>query len=285
MSDQSDEEQQLRDKLERIDSKAKSLQADVAGANEKVGYVAESVETFKKGHQEVLNLHSMQDDLKPTVVSGNIMASAIEQQLDDLRKPVARLNYRIDSALPVFATTSVSSVTTSVSFAPETLVVRFRPYPFAPNSDMEFYGRKLSELDPSLGNTYRGAWNVFYTQQHDPKRAALFQMRQVYDHFFEKLAPDDKVRQSTFWSEKPGDKPNAIHRDERLCFAAHQCIRDEVRRTALLESVKETLRSYDRLQEAHKRGALSVENASEAFRASDSLIRRWIDAADQWPPK
>jgi hypothetical protein len=126
---------------------------------------------------------------------------------------------------------------------------------------------------------------LFYTQQHDQKRAALFQMRQVYDHIFEKLAPDDDVRQSVFWSVKGGDKPNAVYGQERLQFAAHPCISDEERRTALLESVKETLCSYDRLQEAHKRGALSIENASEAFAASDSLLRRWIDAADHWPPK
>jgi hypothetical protein len=150
---------------------------------------------------------------------------------------------------------------------------------------MEFYARKFSELDPSLGATYRSAWSVFYSQQHDPKRAALWQMRQVFDHLFDKLAPDDDVRESAFWSKKTGDKPDAIHRDERLCFAAHRCIRDEALRTGLLESVKETLRSYDRLQEAHKRGELSIEKANETFTSSDALIRRWIDAANPWPPK
>ena len=60
---------------------------------------------------------------------------------------------------------------------------------------------------------------------------------------------------------------------------------DEAQRTALLESVEETLRSYERLQAAHKRGAFSVDTANETFTASDSLFRRWIEATDQWPPK
>jgi hypothetical protein len=285
MSDDAGEEQELHDRLERIDAKAQSLKADITGANEKFGYIAESVETFKKGYEYLLNRSSMGDDARPALASGIRIASVIEHKLDDMRTRMGRLNYAIDVSLPIFAASANATVTSVNSFAPETTVVEFRPYPFAQNSDMESYARKLSALDPSLGATYRGAWNVFYTQQHDPKRAALFQMRQVYDHLLEKLAPDDEVRQSAFWSEKPGDEPSAVHRQERLHFAANRCISDDERRTALLESVNETLRAYARLQEAHKRGSLSVKNASEAFMASDSLLRRWIDAADQWPPK
>jgi hypothetical protein len=110
-------------------------------------------------------------------------------------------------------------------------------------------------------------------------------MRQVYDHLLEKLSPDDEVRQSEFWSKKGEGKSDAIHRHERLRFAAHRCISNLDKRMVLLESVKETLKSYERLQEAHKRGTLSIENASEVFAACDSLLRRWIDAADEWPPK
>ena len=136
MSDQTDD-QQLRDKLERIDAKAKSLKADVTLVNEKIGYVAESVETVQKGYEEILNRCSTQDDVRPTIASGDSMASAIEQPLNDMRKPVDRLSYRVDFALPIFAATSGATVTSITSFAPETQVVRFRPYPFAQNSDME----------------------------------------------------------------------------------------------------------------------------------------------------
>src|SRR5438093_2738103 len=111
MSDQSNQDQQFQDTLDRIDSKAQALKADAAGANEKIGYVAESVHTFKKGYEEVLNRRSVQDDLRPTIDSGNQMASAIEHQLDDMRIRIDRLGYRIDSALPIFAITSAASVT------------------------------------------------------------------------------------------------------------------------------------------------------------------------------
>jgi hypothetical protein len=71
-----------------------------------------------------------------------------------------RLNYGIDASLSIFAASTGAMITTVNSFAPETIVVRFRPYPLAQDSDMESYARKLSTFDPSLGNTYRGAWSV-----------------------------------------------------------------------------------------------------------------------------
>ena len=92
-----------------------------------------------------------------------------------------------------------------------------------------------------------------------------------------KLAPDEEVRKSPFWTKKTGEKPDGVTRRGRLQFAAHRCITNDSGRTALLVSVDETLRSYDRLPEAHKRGALSIDKANEAFKANDSILRRWID--------
>jgi archaellum component FlaC len=116
-SGQPAQDQELREKLERIDSKAKSLKADISGANEKIGYVAESVETFKKGYEVILNRYSTQDDAFQTIASGNTMADAIEQQLDDLNKRVGRVSYQLEFAMPLFVATTSTAVTSVNSFA------------------------------------------------------------------------------------------------------------------------------------------------------------------------
>ena len=43
------------------------------------------------------------------------------------------------------------------------------------------------------------------------------------------LAPDEAVRNSSHWAQKVGDRPNAVHRDERLRYAAHRWVTDPAR--------------------------------------------------------
>ena len=95
-----------------------------------MGFVSESVETFKNGFELALNLRSTSDDMRPTFESGHRMASAIEQQLDDMRTRVDRINNRLDMAMPLFAATSSSSVTMVNSIAPESHFIRFQSCPF-----------------------------------------------------------------------------------------------------------------------------------------------------------
>lgn len=284
MSDPLDRDDEFRNQLGRLEAKANSLKDSVTDMSEKVGYIVASVDTFARGYDAVLNLGSTGDDLSPTVASGLRMASELERTLEGLSREASQYGQSVDLSLSLFSTASSSVVTTCNSLTPNVPGIHFRPCPFLQDSDENTYARKLSELHAPLGDTYRSAWNLSYTQQHDPGRGALWQMRQVLDHLFERLAPDDAVRASGFWSQKEGDRSDAIHREERLRFAAHRCIRDPTRRTVLLESVQETLRSYERLNTAHKRGAIAPQTADDVFRAADAVIRRWIDTCDPWPP-
>src|SRR5437667_5175277 len=118
----------------------------------------------------------------------------------------------------------------------------FQPCPFLSDSDEEVYVGKLSQLDPALGETYRAAWSGYYDQR-DPGRSALWQMRQVFDHFFDILAPPGPVKLSEHWSPKPAPRPNAINREERLRFAADRWVLAD-QRLVLIESVNETVRAY-----------------------------------------
>jgi len=54
---------------------------------------------------------------------------------------------------------------------------------------------RLKKLDPALSDTYASIREVLYGTQSDPERGALYLTRQVFDHFFSLLAPDNLVRQ------------------------------------------------------------------------------------------
>ena len=274
-----------QDQLDRLDSKAKYLNETLSKSNEKIGYVQESVNIITKSYRSLMNLCSTGDDVQPTLMSGNTIAHALERELDIVISQALPLSVKIDAILPTIASTSYSVATSCNSFYPNLPIVQVYPCPFLPDSNVDTCTCKLSSFDKSLADVYRGAWNVFYTQRPDPKRAALFQMRQVFDHLFDRLAPDDEVRQSPHWTKKPGDRANAIDREERIRFAAHRCITDTNQRILLLAMTQDMMRSYNRLNKAHERGFLSQESADDAFKAMDAIINRWIDASDPWPPK
>ena len=280
-----DKDEPLRDQLDRLSDKAKDLKKVVANANEAVGYIEKSVDVFKEGSLGIVNLRSTRNDVEDSVKSASNMAHLLEETLDSLRPPAEAMSRKLDDALPIFTSTTSAIVTSCNSIAPEGFIVLSLPRPFVQASGLEDFTTKLSVLDQSLAKTYREAWHSFYAQRYDPLRGALFLMRQVFDHLFELIAPDDKVRESPHWSRKEGDKPIIVYRSERLRFAANRCIKDKIKQLALLESVEEALRSYERLNIAHKRGDLTPEKASEVFKAADSIVRSWVEAADPWPPK
>jgi hypothetical protein len=112
----------------------------------------------------------------------------------------------------------------------------------------------------------------------DPKRFALFGLRQVFDHLFQLLAPDDEVRASEFWSEKPNHPRTEIFRRERILFVANKRIPKQAERSILIETADKLLDSYNELNILHTRGELSPSRTEEAFFAFDLILRRWIDA-------
>lgn len=233
----------------------------------------------------ILNARSTEEDRQATLANIKNMAGPLETKLDELTSHAIVLRAKVDASITVISTSALTAVTSCNSFYPSQPILTVRPYPFQPASDMEDCARKLSMLDHTLGQVYRGAWNLYYTQQHDPKRGALWQMRHVFDCFFDCLAPDDMVRQSPHWSKKEGNKWDAVHREERLSYAAHRCIPDKEKREVLLASSTETLGIYKRLNAAHTRGELAPSTANETFQATDKIIRTWIAASNPWPPE
>jgi hypothetical protein len=239
--------------------------------NAQLGYLASAVRTSTDAHRLVLG-----SDVDPAVAirfipSGAVIAQELDRSLDELAFSTDSLANEIEPAILTFSTASSSAVATCNSICVGPAPVRFTPCPYANDSDETRYAQRLEALDRSLAGTYRAAWQALYTNSHDPGRPALWQMRQVMDHFFGLLAPDARVRQSAAWTPKAGDKRDAVHRSERWRFAADHWLKDSNARRLFVESAKEVDQAYDQLNQAHKRGALDRTRAEETFRAADAV--------------
>jgi hypothetical protein len=275
MSDES------KDLYARILLKSRWLGERASESAAKAAYIHEATETFTAAFSSI-ERNATGSNLQSTLTSGFVLGQELERELDGLLGKGQSFRDHVDLAIPIFSTTSAASVVSCNSIVSGSSF-KFLPCPFLPDSAEQTYAEKLDLLDRSLGETYRSAWKEHYVLHSDSGRTALWQMRQVFDHLFELLGPSEAVRNSAYWERKKGDRPDAVHRKERLQYAANRWTPERMR-VVLLESVEETLRAYQRLNIAHRRGELSKDRAREAFHGVDSVIRRWIDSVEPWPP-
>ena len=139
---------------------------------------------------------------------------------------------------------------------------------------------KLEKIDPSLCKTFESIREIFYGTRYDPERAAEYQSRQVFDHLFSILAPDDKVRKSPYWKRKTGNDSNLVTRPERIAFAANTHVTNKSTRQILVFSSKHMLSVYKVLCKAHNRGPINEQEAKEALREMFQLICDWVNEVD-----
>jgi len=140
------------------------------------------------------------------------------------------------------------------------------------------YSERFSKIDTNLGKTFKEIWEALYGTKQDPERAALFLIRQAFDHLFNELAPDKEVRNSIYWERKKEGKQNQIYRRERIEYAANKFIKDKYRRNTVLATSKNMLNVYDSLNRAHNRGELDKNKARNVLHQMATFLENWIDA-------
>ena len=141
--------------------------------------------------------------------------------------------------------------------------------------------RRLAQLDESLAKTYRAIWELLYATRQDPVRAALWEVRQAFDHLFSLLSPDDVVRLSEYWVRKTAiEAPDRVTRSERLAYAAHTWATTPERKETLLVATEHMIDVYQRLNIAHQRGHLDEPKARAALNEMLSLLESWAYAID-----
>ena len=142
----------------------------------------------------------------------------------------------------------------------------------------EIYASRLEKLDAELGRMYRGIAEVFWGSTQNPERTALGLTRQVFDHLFSVLAPDDKVRDSAHFTPKTNGDEKAVQRIERIRYAAYTRIKDRAQADFLAEQAAGLLNAYGELNRLHVRDGIDRSQATQILQAMLVFLQQWIDA-------
>lgn len=141
--------------------------------------------------------------------------------------------------------------------------------------------KALNKIDSSLGDIYETIWQYMAYPALDPNRGPLFLLRQVFDHFLEKLAPDDEVT-NQLWHVPDAElkKRNGIGitRRHRIEYLAKVKVKNPGYQDTVINSSKNFTDVYENLNEAHKRGSLDENAAKKAIAQGEILLQDWLKA-------
>jgi len=127
-----------------------------------------------------------------------LFAKAKEQEIKKLDFDVSTTTFALSTT--VVASSNLSSFHGTLGYQKRLNYPKLPPS-WAPDRRAS-YGTKLGKIDPELMKLFRAIWQSFYGSSDNPERIALGCMRQLYDHFFEILAPDCEVRNSPYFAVK-----------------------------------------------------------------------------------
>lgn len=202
-----------------------------------------------------LGEHSTDDpDLAKLYNSGLGSISAFRDELQLSANEFRPITVKVRAILSsTDSTASITSSTSSAFFPGVTLPNELTLPRYDQSSESV---QALKNIDPSLVDTYLAIREVLYGTRSDPERAALYLIRQMFDHFFGILAPSDEVRSSDLWEKKTGNNPDQVTRRERVRYVASVNVFDHNLSKRLLDSTDHMLEVYKLLNKAHKRGSL-----------------------------
>jgi len=266
----------------RIAEKAREI-SDFLGKRQR--YHAERAQDFGYSKEIFKGISSSYD-----VLSDNPAYSATEESLNKFHEfmrareaQADALRFDVSSASYAVASTASSTASVVIIGAGDTQTrtrkgLSLIPPPNWTRDRVYLYASKLEGLDSELGRLARSVWQSCYSGTDSAERTSLFSIRQLYDHFFSILAPDEDVRKSEIFKVKDGKEPNQVHRKERLLYAASTRVRDTALGDVLASEADQVLETYERLNQLHKRGALDPYTARNALASMQAVIEQWVDA-------
>ncbi len=137
---------------------------------------------------------------------------------------------------------------------------------------------QLESYDSELGKLYRQVDDVIHVTRSEADRPILVLWRQFFDHLFDKLAPDDKVRNSPFFQKKKGEKPDQVTRIERIRYAAFTHVKDPSQARLLSGQAEQVNKIYSELNKLHKRGPLNLQQSRHAAETMKNHMLQWAIA-------
>jgi hypothetical protein len=222
--------------IDEITQDLDQLHGDLLEKAGAVGYARDTFRAVRPLWEKIEGTSFQHSEAATLVASSALSLVATRDWIRGIRTQTAETLEgipEIGRSAGTFATSSCASVSLVFTSSPSFSL----PVPPPSLGDTwENYSKRFSKFDSALGDTYRAIYEALYATRANPERTALFLMRQAFDQFFGKLAPDEKVRSSKYWRRKEGDNPNQVYRRERIECAAHHYIRNEAQAEALAAS-------------------------------------------------
>jgi hypothetical protein len=271
---------EVDEQMRRVRDAARFCQTGHAALAQRYGRMIELMDASKPYYMQAAQLQTGDLAFVEVIQSGmsNVAAIALSLELAG-----ADLNKGAHQTLPVWSAV--------VNFAGSTAAVNdFHPVGnfklddisvvLKPDERSERLGERLGKIDPALSATCDQIFSDLYGTTGDPIRAATFMTRQVWDHFFGKLAPkDDEVRRSKYWKTKLGkEKPDAVSREERVRCTIDLNVTDRNQNLLLHGSTASMCDTYGDLNTAHARGELNCDKAKSAVAVLHRWFLQWADA-------
>lgn len=276
------DEERPEDIIDEMEQTLEELHSEFTEAATVIGEEKERIQAIRPVWQALANLDTESTEYANVYTTGTHALAAHRDQLNEIRDQFGTVGSQM-SVISGSTDSTVAITAVTESFFSKGLVTVTPSPPTLPTKDeAKDVEGALRGLDPALHATYVGVREALYGTRSDPERAALYEIRQVFDHFFSILAPDDQVRESRYWSPKEGDKPNQVTRDERLRYAANTHARTPIQARTLIGSSRHMLSIHDALNYAHKRGELDVNKARASIREMDTLLRQWVSFTDSF---
>lgn len=276
------DEERPEDIIDEMEQTLDGLHTEFIEAAAVIGEEKERIQAIRPVWQALANLDTDSSEYADVFTTGTHALATHRDQLNEIRDQYGSIGSQM-SVISGSTDSTVAITAVTESFFSKGLVTVTPSPPTLPTKDeAKDVEKTMRGLDPALHATYVSVREALYGTRSDPERAALYEIRQVFDHFFSILAPDDKVRESQYWTPKEGDKPNQVTRDERLRYAAHAHARTPVMARTLIGSSRHMLSVHDALNYAHKRGELDVNKARASIREMDTLLRQWISFTDSF---
>jgi hypothetical protein len=272
-SNDNDPQRPLRIKAsyEKLASGLDYLQKHHTSEAQKYGWARDLCEDYAVQFKKITDYPSLADTENALTKFKEFVQGQIKQ--------VTSESIDISSAAFVISTgTAVSSYSAFPSSPSSATLTMAEPPTWHTAEKTRLYSEALENYRPGLGHLLLAVWESFNGSTYEGERAALMHMRELFNQFFELIAPDEHVRNSSFFTSKSGAKPQEIYRRERLKYAANTKIENKQLCKLLDSEIDVVLAAYENLNSLHKRGKLDRGDTRKSLTAIQLYLQQWIDA-------
>lgn len=282
MSDQNEENKiidadRIMSELDATKTDLESLRNDLLEKTQEVGFALEATQSIKTNFSTLLADSENINEHQPILSSGYYQLGAIRNEINLIRQgskaPLGEIRGVVQSVYTMCSTSG--SIAGTIN--PQESEIPQMPSFLIPST--EYIVNKLTALDPSLADSYREVEQTYYGTEADNIKTSLGVMRQTFDHFFNVLAPDDKVKESKYWGRNKNEKGELIvTRRERIQYSIATHVMNEFRANTLMNSLDMIINLYKELNRLHTRGRVNIRSSKLALFTIKHFLEDFIDA-------